>query len=148
MITIGDNVVDCYLDKNEYFPGGNAVNVAVNSKKCGAEEVGYIGVFATDDKAEHIKHSLDIEGVNYHLSRIVEGVSGQPRVNLTEGGDRVFVSSPKNTVQHKVKLRLTEEDYEYIRQFDVCHTSCYSFLEEELSELSKHIKISFDFSEN
>ncbi|GGB54709.1 carbohydrate kinase [Virgibacillus dakarensis] len=148
IITIGDNVVDCYLDRDEYFPGGNAVNVAVNCKRSGAEKVGYIGVFATDDKADHLKYALGLEGVNYNLSRVVKGVSGQPKVNLTNDGDRVFVSSPQNTVQHKVKLRLVEEDYEYIDQFDICHTSCYSFLEEELPKLSRHIKVSFDFSEN
>ena len=37
LIAIGDNVTDCYIDEGVYFPGGNAVNVAVNCKKkwCG-----------------------------------------------------------------------------------------------------------------
>lgn len=33
LIAIGDNVTDCYIDEGVYFPGGNAVNVAVNCKK-------------------------------------------------------------------------------------------------------------------
>lgn len=148
IITIGDNVVDCYLDRNEYFPGGNSVNVAVNSKRSGADKVGYIGVFGTDDKADHLKYALDAEGIDYSLSRVVQGISGQPRVQLTDKGDRVFVSSPQNTVQHKVKLKLVEEDFEYMKQFDICHTSCYSSIEEELSKLSQHIKVAFDFSDN
>ena len=37
LIAIGDNVTDCYMDEGVYFPGGNAVNVAVNCKKNGAE---------------------------------------------------------------------------------------------------------------
>lgn len=148
LIAIGDNVVDCYLDQGLYYPGGNAVNVAVNCKRSGAEEVGYIGVFATDGKAQHIKDVLSKEGIHYPRSRVVEGKSGQPRVNLTEEGDRVFVFSPKDTVQHLVKIRLVEADYEYIKTFDVCHTSCYSWLEDELPTLSKQIDVSFDFSEN
>lgn len=147
MITIGDNVVDCYLDQGKYYPGGNCVNVAVNCKRSGAEEVGYIGIFATDDKAAHIKSVLDLEGIHYHRSRVVEGLSGQPKVNLTEEGDRVFISSPKNTVQHMVKLKLNPEDYDYIKNFDVCHTSCYSSMEEELPSLSQYIKVSYDFSD-
>ena len=148
IVAIGDNVADCYIDQNKYYPGGNAVNVAVNCKRSGAKKVSYIGVFATDDKATHIKYALDEEGIDYSLSREVKGVSGQPKVNLTTEGDRVFVSSPQNTVQHKVKLRLTEEDMTYLRSYQLCHTSCYSHLEDELSTLSKILKVSFDFSEN
>lgn len=147
IIAIGDNVVDCYLDQNNYYPGGNCVNVAVNCKRSGAEDVSYIGIFATDEKAVHIKYALDQEQIDYSRSRVVEGISGQPKVNLTEDGDRVFVGGPRNTVQHIVKLKLVQEDYEYSQKFDVCHTSCYSSLEEELPGLSKHIKISFDFSD-
>jgi fructoselysine 6-kinase len=147
IITIGDNVVDCYLDQGKYYPGGNCVNVAVNCKRLGAEEVGYIGIFATDDKAAHLKEVLEQEKIDYHLSRGVEGISGQPSVNLTKDGDRVFVGGPKDTVQHIVKLKLIPRDYDYIKNFDVCHTSCYSSLEEELPKLSEHIKVSFDFSD-
>ncbi|MUV37212.1 Fructoselysine 6-kinase [Lentibacillus sp. JNUCC-1] len=148
IITVGDNVVDCYLDKGVYFPGGNCVNVAVNSKRSGANKVGYIGVFATDEKAKHIKYALQSEGVDYELSRTVEGISGQPKVSLSEDGDRIFIGGPKNTVQHKMKLKMIQDDYEYMSEFDVCHISCYSSLEEELSGISKHINISFDFSDN
>jgi fructoselysine 6-kinase len=147
IITIGDNVVDCYLDQGKYYPGGNCVNVAVNCKRSGAEEVGYIGIFATDDKADHLKSVLELEGIPFDRSRVVQGISGQPRVNLTEDGDRVFIGGPKNTVQHIVKLKLVAEDYDYIQEFDVAHTSCYSSMEEELPGLAKHIKVSYDFSD-
>lgn len=147
IITIGDNVVDCYLDQGKYYPGGNCVNVAVNCKRSGAEEVRYIGIFATDDKAVHLKNVLDLEGISYQGSRIVQGISGQPRVNLTEEGDRVFVGGPRNTVQHSMKLKLMDEDFEALKGFDVCHTSCYSSLEEELPRLAQAIPASFDFSD-
>lgn len=147
IIAIGDNVVDCYLDQNKYYPGGNCVNVAVNCKRSGAEEVSYIGLFATDDKAAHLKNVLKLEGVDYHRSRVVEGISGQPKVNLTEDGDRVFVGGPRNTVQHMTKIKLVAEDYELIKNFDICHSSCYSSMEEELPSLSEYVKISFDFSD-
>ncbi|WP_321008532.1 hypothetical protein [Hungatella effluvii] len=33
LIAIGDNVTDCYMDEGVYFPGGNAVNVAVTVRE-------------------------------------------------------------------------------------------------------------------
>ena len=48
MIAVGDNVVDCYLDDHVYYPGGNAVNVAVNCRRDGIEDVAYIGMFGND----------------------------------------------------------------------------------------------------
>lgn len=147
IIGIGDNVVDCYLDQGLFYPGGNCVNVAVNAKRAGAEEAHYLGIFASDDKAEHIKTCLQMENIPFGHSREVKGISGQPKVNLTEDGDRVFVGGPKNTVQHSVKLRLTEEDLSYIKNFDLAHSSCYSSFEEELPALSSVIPVSFDFSD-
>lgn len=147
IIAIGDNVVDCYLDQGKYYPGGNCVNVLVNAKRLGADKADYIGIFGTDEMADNLKKVLDLEGVNWSLSRTVIGKSGQPQVNLTEEGDRIFVGGPKDTVQHIVKLRLIERDLEYASTFDLCHTSCYSSLEEELDQLHLRVNISFDFSD-
>jgi fructoselysine 6-kinase len=146
LIAVGDNVVDCYLDQQTYYPGGNCVNVAVNAKKNGAEKAAYIGIFGTDDKAQHIKYALSEEEVDFQFSRTAEGTSGQPQVSLTEDGDRVFVGGPKNTVQHKLKLQLVPDELDYISGFDLCHVSCYSSMESELPKLSKVINVSFDFS--
>lgn len=146
IIAIGDNVVDCYLDQGKYYPGGNCVNVLVNCKRSEADEAIYIGNFATDDKAEHLMYALGKEGIDYHKSRVVKGISGQPQVNLTEDGDRVFVGGPRDTVQHKVKIKLLQEELEYLEKFNVCHSSCYSSLEEELPIIAERVKVSFDFS--
>lgn len=146
LITVGDNVVDCYLDRSEYFPGGNCVNVAVNAKRNGASRVGYIGIFATDEPAKHIKAALQEEGVEFHFSRDAFGITGQPKVTLTDDNDRVFVGGPKNTVQHRFKIQLIPEEMDYIKEFDLCHVSCYSSMESELAKISKEIKVSYDFS--
>ncbi|MGM0846503.1 MAG: PfkB family carbohydrate kinase [Bacillota bacterium] len=146
LITVGDNVVDCYLDRNEYFPGGNCVNVAVNAKRNGASSVGYIGIFATDEPAQHIKSALQQEGIDFQFSRDACGITGQPKVTLTEENDRVFLGGPKDTVQHRFKIQLIPEELEYIKQFDICHVSCYSSMESELVKVSEDIKVSFDFS--
>lgn len=147
IICVGDNVVDCYIDQKKYYPGGNAINVAVNCKRFGALQSSYIGIFGDDEPAEHIKRCLEIENIDYRYSRRVYAPTGQPSVNLTEEGDRVFVDSLKGTAQHLFRLNLTAEEYDYISTFEVCHTSLYSNIEHELEALSKHCKVSFDFSD-
>lgn len=147
MIAVGDNVTDCYIDQQTFYPGGNAVNVAVNCKRNGFDQVAYIGVFGNDENAAHIRWALDEEGVTWDRSRILCAPSGQPGVSLNSDGDRVFIGGPKNTAQHIVRLRLTPEDLTYIREFDVCHTSCYSSIEPELEIMKESCQISFDFSD-
>lgn len=147
MIAIGDNVADCYLDQGLYYPGGNAVNVAVFCKRNGFDECAYIGVFGDDKKARHIRSSLENERVSCRYSRKVYAVSGSPEVQLVDK-NRVFVGGPKDTAQHILRLRLTPEDLAYIAGFDLCHTSCYSSLEGELGRIRGLCDISFDFSTN
>lgn len=146
IICVGDNVVDCYLDQQTYYPGGNAVNVAVNCRRFGASEAAYMGIFGDDPEAEHIKWALTQEHVSYRRSRVLSAASGHPQVSLTAEGDRVFVGGPKDTAQHIVRIRLTDQDIAYIAEFDLCHSSCYSGIEPELALLSRATAISFDFS--
>ncbi|MDR2103538.1 MAG: PfkB family carbohydrate kinase [Treponema sp.] len=145
-IAVGDNVVDCYLDQRLYYPGGNAVNVAVNCARHGASPAAYIGVFGDDPEAEHIKRCLDQEGIGWEYSRKVYAPSGHPGVNLSPEGDRIFVGGPKDTAQHIFRIRLIPRDLEYIHRFDLCHTSCYSGIEPELPALAAACPLSFDFS--
>ncbi|GAB6107241.1 PfkB family carbohydrate kinase [Fusibacter bizertensis] len=148
IICVGDNVVDCYVDQKKYYPGGNAINVAVNCKRFGAIKSSYIGIFGDDEQAKHIKKCLESENIDYRYSRKVYAPTGQPSINLTVEGDRVFVGSLKETAQHLFRLNLTERDYDYISKFDICHTSLYSNIEHELKTLSKYCKVSFDFSDD
>ena len=136
MIAVGDNVVDCYLDDHVYYPGGNAVNVAVNCRRDGIEDVAYIGMFGNDGKAEHLKWALTQENVHFERSRTMYAPSGSPGVRLIDG-DRKFVGGPRNTAQHVARIRLTPEDLDYIEQYGLCHTSCFSSIEYELPEMAK-----------
>jgi fructoselysine 6-kinase len=129
-----------------YYPGGNAVNVAVNCARHGANPVSYIGVFGDDPEAEHIKRCLEKEGVAWDYSRKTYAASGHPGVALSPEGDRIFIGGPKDTAQHIFRIRLIPQDLDYIRGFDLCHTSCYSGIEPELAALSSCCVVSFDFS--
>jgi fructoselysine 6-kinase len=71
LIAVGDNVTDCYVDDNVYYPGGNAVNVVVNSKRDGAEKASYIGIFGNDENAKWIQECLVKEEIDMSRSRKV-----------------------------------------------------------------------------
>ena len=74
LLTVGDNVVDRYLDLGVLYPGGNAVNVAVHSRRCGAGTA-YIGAVGTDLAGRTVLDALVAEGVDTSLLRVVERVT-------------------------------------------------------------------------
>ncbi|MEH7119534.1 PfkB family carbohydrate kinase [Neobacillus vireti] len=148
LIAVGDNVVDYYEDREEMFPGGNAVNVAVFWKRYGVEEVSYIGIIGNDEEGEHIVQSLVEEQIDVSRVRKVFGASGEAVVALDEQGDRKFVGSNKGGVQSQVKLNFADSELAFISSFQLLHTSVFSHLEKELPLLKQYIDISFDFSTN
>ncbi|MFT8929729.1 MAG: PfkB family carbohydrate kinase [Sporolactobacillus sp.] len=148
LIAIGDNVTDCYVEKRIFYPGGNAVNVAVNARRDGFDEVSYIGVFGDDSHAAHIKESLVKENIDFRLSRTVYAHTAQPIVTIDTHGDRLFKAGPLRSAQHLFKICLTADELEKLTDFSICHTSCYSHLENELPTIHSQCAISFDFSTN
>lgn len=146
LIAIGDNVCDCYIDEGIFFPGGNCVNVAVHAKRSGAEKVNYTGVFGDDFKAEYIKQCLEQEKVTVCRSRKVYAHTSCTEVKLVEG-DRVFVGGKPDSCQHILAMKLTRADLELAKEYDVCHISCYSNMENELEFLSQAVPLAFDFSD-
>ena len=146
LIAIGDNVCDCYLDENVFFPGGNCVNVAVHAKRCGADKVSYTGVLGNDFMADYLMECLAKEGVKAENCRRMYAPTSQPGVKLVDG-DRVFVSGQPYSCQKIVAMKITSADLMTAKEYDVCHISCYSNMENELETLAKAVPLSFDFSE-
>lgn len=146
LVTIGDNVVDCYLDQGRIYPGGNAVNVAVAAKRNGAENCAYIGITGDDAAALHVIHSLKMEGIDLAQIRQTYGPNGEAKVTLNEEGDRIFIGTNRGVrMSSFLQLKLTETDLAYISTFDMIHTSVNSDIEHELSRLYQR-PVSFDFS--
>ncbi|WP_248930725.1 PfkB family carbohydrate kinase [Paenibacillus hamazuiensis] len=146
LLAIGDNVVDFYKDQGMMYPGGNALNVAVISKRYGAKAAGYLGVIGTDAAADHVVHCMEDEGIDFSRIRVVVGENGEAQVAVNEEGDRVFIGTNRGVrVQSLVTLQLTADDIEYINGYDVIHSSVNSDFENELPKVS-HKEVSFDFS--
>lgn len=147
VVGFGDNVVDKYLHTRTYYPGGNCVNFSVYANKLGAESA-YLGVVGTDEMATHILETLNNFGVETSSCLQLEGSTGCCEVTL-EDGDRKFVSWNGGGITLEKPMVLGEKELNYLNDFDLIHSGCYSKIESEIPKLKeKKALISFDFSED
>lgn len=147
IVGIGDNVVDYYQDRDIFYPGGNALNVAVLAKRYGLRDAGYIGLIGSDAEGRHVRDALVREGIWIGRLRQAEGETGKAVVTLNAEGDRVFVSSNRGGVCRALALRMDAEDIAAIERYGHVHSSVFSYLEPELPKIRRHARsVSFDFS--
>jgi sugar/nucleoside kinase (ribokinase family) len=146
VIGIGDNVVDKYVHTKTMYPGGNALNFTVFAKKLGVSAA-YIGNFGNDSAAVHIQKTLGELEIDFSRCRIFEGENGFARVS-NEDGERVFLPGNGGGINKEHFLHFDSDDLDYIKSFDLIHSSCYSYMEENIQELKvTKVPISFDFSD-
>lgn len=145
VLGIGDNVADKYLHTKTIYPGGNALNIAVFAKLFGTA-AGYLGTFGDDEIGQHVHSVCQELGLDLSHCRYEKGENGCARVQLVEG-DRVFLLGNKGGISREKPPVLTKLDIEYISQYDLLHTSVYSFMESELPKMRVAGPfISMDFS--
>jgi sugar/nucleoside kinase (ribokinase family) len=145
VLGLGDNVVDHYLHTNMMYPGGNAFNFAAYARLLG-HTAGYLGVFGDDAPALHINRTAQELGIDLSHCRFEAGENGHARVTLVDG-DRVFLPSNKGGASRLHPLQLTRLDEAYISQYDLVHSSRFSYTEAVIPRL--HVlgmRVSFDFS--
>ncbi len=61
IVAFGDNDVDCYAAQGMMYPGGNALNVSVFSRRADAEAA-FIGAMGEDPAGQHMRDTLLAEG--------------------------------------------------------------------------------------
>ncbi|MFS0865655.1 fructoselysine 6-kinase [Fredinandcohnia sp. 179-A 10B2 NHS] len=145
VIGVGDNVVDKYVYKQTMYPGGNALNFSVYAKQLG-NEAAYLGVFGDDKAASHIIQTLKNLEIDITHCRQHPGENGYAAVDLVDG-DRVFIGGNEGGVQKEHPIILTKADLDYIKTFDIAHSSIYSDLDSELHKIKETgTLLSYDFS--
>lgn len=145
LVGIGDSVVDKYLHSRMMYPGGQALNVAVNARQLGCESA-FLGVLGTDLHADLIRRAMSACGIDGSRCRTFEGENGYAYVNLVDG-ERVFVGSNRGGVLREHPITLDEADLAYLSGFDLIHADLNSRLETELEKIrALRIPFSFDFS--
>lgn len=150
VLGFGDNVVDKYEHLKTMYPGGNAVNFAVFAKQLGVQRSAYMGIFGSDQEAEHVISSLTEEGIELIECRQVIGENGAARVTVEAGtGDRIFLGSNEGGIRGDMLFALDRFTMEYVRGFDLVHSGNYCFTERELPKIkAAGVPISFDFSDD
>jgi fructoselysine 6-kinase len=142
LLTVGDNVVDQYPQQGLFYPGGNAVNVAVHARRLGAESA-YIGRLGTDAAGAVVLDALRREGVDTTRTRVSDGANAFAVVNVIDG-NRVFSSSDLGVSV----FELDPPDFAAASTYDFVHTGECSNIERQLDELARNARrLSFDFSE-
>ena len=146
LVSIGDNVVDHYIDQRVYYPGGNALNVAVLARRFGLGDVTYIGLIGDDEEGSHVHSCLVAEGLSDTHLRQAKGETGKAAVNIVDG-DRVFIGSNEGGVRKRLMLRMDVDDIDLISRVGHVHSSCFSYIEPELPRIrAASRELSFDFS--
>jgi fructoselysine 6-kinase len=142
LLTVGDNVVDQYPQRGFFYPGGNAVNVAVHTRRLGGA-ASYIGAVGTDLAGEVVLGSLRQEGVDTARTRVVDGPNAYAVVHVVDG-NRVFAHGDLGISV----FDLTPEDLDHAGRFDIVHTGECSNLEGQVGDLARAARrLSYDFSE-
>ena len=90
LIALGDCCGDRYVDDGLFYPGGQAVNVAVNAKRDGAEVSAFLGIFGDDYMAEHIQAALAQEDITCERCRIAHGRTPSAGVRIVQGGSSFY----------------------------------------------------------
>lgn len=140
IVAFGDNVVDCYDDRGQMFPGGNAVNHAVFAQRFGAT-ASYVGAVADDPAGRHIRAALRAEGVDISGLRILPGRTAFCVIGNRDG-EREFLRADLG-----VSIIAPEAaDLDRIAAADAVHTGRSSHVDAHLADFAERARLSFDFA--
>ena len=141
---IGDNCIDSYDETGKYYPGGNAVNVAVYLRRLGLES-SYVGAVGNDENGERLRRALLEKGVDVSRLRVIDGPTAVSHVRMLDG-DRVFGAYEEGVM---ADFRPTQEDVEFLCIHDLAAATLWGHAESILPELRRRgIPTAFDASES
>lgn len=147
ILGIGVATMDIYVNKNKMCPGGNEVNVTVNASSLGAK-CGFLGVFGDDEYGPLLEEHLVKNGVDVSYCHHEKGSSGYSHVELKDDGDRVFLDWNLEGVTDLYPIEFTEEEFRYVKSYDVTCLSLYSSVAIDKIQLLNDydVDICYDFS--
>ena len=143
LATVGDNCVDIYPQLNKAFSGGNAVNVAVYSRRYAMHSacVSWVG---DDEYGTQLKCDLLQQGVDISHLHTKAGVTAQTQVEL-RGNDRILGDYTEGVM---AGFTVSSEDFAWLNGFDIIHSAVWGHAESALPVLKAAGKIvSFDFAD-
>lgn len=146
LLGLGDNVFDIYKNLHLSYPGGNAINVAVNASKLNVGSA-YLGNFADDCYGYYMKAVLKSTDVDISNCFTVHNSSTKKCIEEIIDGERHFLKVDLGECWSG-PITLSESNLLYINTFDAVLTSCNAKMEDEIYKL-KNCKgiVSYDFGE-
>lgn len=146
LLSVGDNALDVYKSKGRKYVGGQSVSVTYHAVKSGLQ-AGYIGEFADDSDGEFIKSAMTDLNIDISHCRTLSGTTRFTEVELING-DRCFGDSDSGGVAKNL-LKLDDNDYSYIKEFDIVHMGRDPYNEHLIKDVAKHAKyMAYDFSDD
>ncbi|GAB3972376.1 fructosamine kinase FrlD [Actinoallomurus acanthiterrae] len=139
LAAVGDNIIDCYPETGQMYPGGNCVNVAVHTARAGAR-ASYVGSAGRDERGDQLAAALEAEGVDVSRLRRPDGPTGYATV-VTVGGERTFGPFDRGVA----RFRLDDDDLAFVAAHDLAHSSYSAQLEQQLPAVAELLPLSFDF---
>ncbi|MGN0354556.1 MAG: PfkB family carbohydrate kinase [Muricoprocola sp.] len=148
ILGIGVATMDIYINHERMYPGGNEYNVACNAAILGAD-AGFLGVFGNDRAGEILEETLEKMSVCLSLCRHEEGASGYSLVELRDDGDREFLDWNRDGVTDRYPVQFTEEELEYIQNYQVVSIGrCSTVTLERIKKMKDYgIDVCYDFHE-
>ena len=153
IIGIGDAKMDKNITDMIAYPGGQAMNIAVNAKLQGAQ-AGFIGCIGDDVLGQHLAKTQDELGVDRSHSHIVHADNAATKYQVIDG-ERVWGGTnprPISPLQMAIRFMLpfyglSEEDRAYIKTFDAAHLCNTAHMDEYLPQLkAAGMVLSYDYS--
>ncbi|MER8911986.1 PfkB family carbohydrate kinase [Mesorhizobium sp. M0854] len=137
---IGDNVVDCYLARDEMYPGGNCLNVSVYVSRFGGRSA-YVGTIGKDRAGDLICTALASERVDITRLRRLEGPTAYCLIGH-RNADRIFLDFDLGVSV----FTPTQEDLDFLSGFQAVHIGQSSGLDPWVAAVSSKSLLSYDFS--
>jgi fructoselysine 6-kinase len=137
---VGDNVVDCYLARDEMYPGGNCLNLSIFLRRFGGHSA-YIGAIGRDHAGDVIARALADEGVDTSHLRVLDGPTAYCVIGHRQG-DRVFIDFDLGVSVFKPSAA----DIAFLEGFDAVHVGQSSGLDADLADIAGRASLSYDFS--
>ncbi|MBK1865539.1 PfkB family carbohydrate kinase [Aestuariivirga sp. YIM B02566] len=137
---LGDNVVDCYLSRDEMYPGGNCLNVSVFSRRFGALSA-YIGAIGRDRAGDVIQQALEAEDIDVSHLRRLDGPTAYCVIGH-RNAERLFLSFDLGVSM----FAPDDDDLAFLETFSAVHVGQSSGLDAHLGAIAKRALLSYDFS--
>lgn len=145
-LCVGDNCIDYYLNTNETFPGGNALNVSAVLARNGADSY-YLGNIAKDVLGDVVVRSIEKTGIRTDNCGFIEGASTKYCTYNVYDGERSFVSVELGK-NWQGPFEITDALQQYINTFDWVCCSVNAKIPEEIKKISAtNAVFAFDFGE-